>query len=117
MTAGLPSLIARQAITIERPVMVKIHGVEQADWSQPPADSVIVPGCSVQPGTGGDDRVGRDGIQSDWKVWAPLGTTVGPFDRVTVPGYPGYLTTTSQPEVWAPGLLQHVVIHLTDWKG
>lgn len=117
MTAGLPALLARQTITIERPVMAKVHGVDQADWSQDPAEIVDVSGCSVQPGSGSADRVGRDGISSDWKVWAPLGTTVGPFDRVTVPDYPGYLAITGQPQVWAPGLLQHVVLSLDAWKG
>lgn len=117
MTTGLPALIARQVISIERPVMVRAHGVDQADWSQDPVETVTVPGCSVQPGSGADDRVGRDSISSDWKVWAPLGTSVGPFDRVTVPGYPGYLAITGQPEHWAPGLLQHTVLHLEAWKG
>jgi hypothetical protein len=42
---------------------------------------------------------------------------VGAFDRVSVPDYPGYLKITGQPEVWAPGLLQHVVLHLEAWKG
>lgn len=119
MTAGsgLPALIAGQSIEIQRPVMVKDHGSDVPDWSQEPLETLTVTGCSVQPGAGSSDRIGRDAVQSGWTAWVPLGTEVGVFDRVAVPGYPGYLQITGQPEYWATGWLQHEVLHLEAWKG
>ena len=117
MATGLPSIIATQSVTIVRPTMVTDHNVSVPDYTLAPAETVTVTGCSVQPGAGGEDRNQRDAIQGDFDVWVPLGVTVGPFDRVLVEGYSGYLRITGQPEYWAVGRLEHEVLHLSAWKG
>lgn len=117
MPSGLPASIATQVITILRPQMIVDHGTSVPDWTLPPAETVNVPGCSVQPATGSDNRTNRDAIESVWDVWVPLGTVVGVFDRVIVDGYSSFLIIDGQPEYWGVGRLEHQVLHLVSWKG
>lgn len=113
----LPS-IARDVMTVLRPVMVSDHGSLVPDWTQPPAETVNVSGCSVQPSTGADDRSHRDSMNAIFTVWAPPGTVVGTYDRVMVDEYSGPLMITGEPLVWSNKFgLDHVQINLSDWKG
>ena len=110
--------IARDVMTILRPVMVLDHGSSVADWTQPPAETVTVPGCSVQPAAGGEDRAHRDAMRAVVSVFAPPGTQVGPLDRVMVDSYDAPLQITGEPLVWDTKLHNdHVLIQLADWRG
>lgn len=114
----LPAGIARQVITILRPVTVLDHNVEVPDWNQPPAETVTVPGCSVQPTGGSEDRARQDELSVTFSVWAPVGTTVGAFDRVLVDSYPEPLRLVAEVQVWAVNQrLDHVVLDFGAWKG
>jgi hypothetical protein len=114
---ALPTLTSPDTITILRPVMVGDRGSQVPDWSQPPAETISVGGCSVQPQTGADDRSQRDSLSSVFVVYAPPGTIVGAFDRVLVDDYGSPLMTTGEPLRWSIGFLDHVVIDLVDWNG
>lgn len=113
----LPTIGAPDTITILRPVMVDDRGTLVPDWSQPPAETVSVEGCSVQPQTGADDRSQRDALSSVFVVYAPPETDVGAFDQVLVDDYSAPLKTTGEPLRWSVGFLDHVVINLVDWNG
>lgn len=110
--------IARDVITILRPVTVIDHGAKVADWTQPPAETITVTGCSVQPAGGSEDRSHRDAISAVFTVWAPLGTEVHALDRVHVDAYDAPLMITGEPLNWSvQQQLDHVVIDLTEWRG
>lgn len=109
--------IAQDVITILRPVTKVDHGSTVADWSQPPAEIVNVPGCSIQPAGGNEDRLHRDSVGAAFTVFAPPGTAVGALDRVLVDVYPSPLRVSGEPQRWAPGFLDHVVLDLVAWEG
>lgn len=113
----LPGMLAPDTITILRPVMIDDRGTLVPDWSQPPAETVNVAGCSVQPQTNADERSQRDALSSVFVVYAPPGTIVGAFDRVLVTDYESPLMITGEPTRWTIGFLDHVVINLADWNG
>lgn len=114
----LPPALAVETITVQRPVMVSSRGVDVPDYDQPPAQVLTVPGCSVQPAKGSEDRAGRDQSGAVFTVWAPPGTEVGTFDLVLVAQYPTPLRTVGEPQEWATGLgLDHVVFDLAGWEG
>lgn len=113
---ALPTLAA-ESITILTPVLVTERGSQVPDWKQPPATTLTVPGCSVQPQGGADDRAHRDALGAVFTVWAPPGTQIGSLDHVLVDSYPGPLILDGEPMRWAVGFLDHVVFQLTAWKG
>ena len=114
---GLPAL-ANQTMQIARPQTKVSHGSTVADWSVDPEEVVTVHGCSIQPAGGSEDRDHRDQTGGQVTVFAPLGTDVGPLDRVWLPDYPNrHWRSASQPQVWAAGFLNHVQLALVAWEG
>lgn len=114
---ALPARIATGTITVLRPVMINDRGSQVPDWTQPPAETISISGCSVQPQTGTGDRSQRDALSSVFVVYAPPGTTVGVFDHVLVDDYSHPLVTSGEPLSWTVGFLDHVVLDLIDWNG
>jgi hypothetical protein len=113
---GLPPL-ANQTVTIERPVTIQDHGSTVPDWSQPPAESVVVTGCSAQPAGGSEDRLHRDQVGAQFTLFAPSSTVIGGLDRVWVTGYPNPLRIAAEPARWTPGFLNHTEFALVAWEG
>lgn len=79
------------------------------DW--PNAASVSVPGCSVQPGVGGQVITDREAVTTLYTVWAPLDAPVTDTSRI---GYEGTVyDIDGQVERWGVGdRLDHLVIRL-----
>lgn len=114
---GLPAL-ANQSIQIARPATKTVHGAEVADWSVDPVEVVTVRGCSVQSAGGSEDRNHRDQLGGAIHLFAPPQTSIGPLDRVWLPDYPNlYWRSATEPQVWAPGFLNHVQFSLVVWEG
>ena len=113
---GLPPL-ANQTVTIERPQTIVDHGSVVPDWSVPPAETVTVTGCSVQPAGGGEDRLHRDQVAAQFTLFAPAGVAIGGLDRVLVGGYPNPLRIAGEPQRWDPGFLNHIEVPLVAWEG
>lgn len=114
----LPRRLCRDSITILRPQTVRDHGATVPDWTQPPAETVTVDGCSVQPAQGSDDRAHRDALQAVITLWAPPGTYIGALDRVLVDSYDAPLQITGEPLVWDTKLHNdHMTIQLAEWRG
>jgi hypothetical protein len=70
-----------------------------------------VPGCLVAPSSTADINAAlREGVETVVTVFAPVGTRIGPHDRVTVPGRTGEFRTVgdssdwSHPSGWQPGV-------------
>lgn len=55
-------------------------------------------GCSVQPRGTSEDISGRDQVHSEETLICPLGTTVGPEDRVKIGGVEHYVL--GRPREW-----------------
>lgn len=118
---GLQTFVGLDLVTIQvqRPVMVTVRGTDQPDWNQPPAEMVDIPGCSVQPATGSEDRDQRDGLRTVFDLWAPVDTEIGVFDKVYVPNHPDPLMITGGFQKWnSPDLgLAHAQYNLAMWRG
>jgi hypothetical protein len=112
----LPSF-ATDSVTVITPVMVDDRGKQVPDWSQAPAATVVVAGCSVQPGASAEDLVGRDAVTIRWTVWAPPGTQITAYDHVQVGAR--VFAVDGEPAVWRSptGAVSHVQFLLIDWEG
>lgn len=79
------------------------------DWLN--ASSVLVRGCSVQPGVGGQDVTNREAVTTLYTAWLPLTTLVSDTNRI---GYSGTIyDIDGQVERWEVGdALDHLVVRL-----
>lgn len=112
----LPSW-ASDAIKVLTPVIVMERGKEVADWSQPPASSVTVRGCDVQPGASTEEVAARQNVIIRHTVWAPPATVVGAHDAMEYDGT--RYAVDGEPMRWKSptGAVSHVQIYLIDWEG
>ena len=112
----LPSW-ASDVITVQTPAMILERGKEVPDWSQPPASSVTVRGCNVQPGASTEDVAARQNVTIRHTVWAPPATVVGAHDAVEYRGT--RYAVDGEPLRWkSPTVaVSHVQIYLIDWEG
>ncbi|AVR56753.1 head-to-tail stopper [Microbacterium phage Elva] len=108
----LPSFMA-QPQTRKRYPLVSDHGNEVRDYAGVPDEAVFY--GSVQPGTGTEDVVNRNGREIVKTVWAQPGSDVQDDD--VVPLTEGDFQVNGEPERWETGVLDHMVIHLSVWKG
>lgn len=113
----LPMMISPETVTVVEPVIVEDRGTSLPDWSQDPASSTEVTGCSVQPGSSSEDLNGRLNVDVQWTVWMPPGTSIGPHSGVIVRGT--RYSVNGQPKSWnvASMGLDHIVVELVDWHG
>lgn len=108
----LPSFMAKP-ITRKRFPMVNDHGNLSRDWEGVPA-TVTVYG-DAQPGTGTEDTINRNGYEIVKTVWAQPNSDVQDDDVLVLPD--GEFFVNGAPEAWYSGVLDHMVIHLSVWKG
>ncbi|QDP45027.1 head-to-tail stopper [Microbacterium Phage DirtyBubble] len=108
----LPSFMSR-ALTRRRYPLVSDHGSAVRDWAATP-DVADFYG-SVQPGTGTEDVVNRNGREIVKTVWAQPDSDVHHDDVVPLPE--GDFLVNGEPERWDTGVLDHMVIHLSRWEG
>jgi hypothetical protein len=63
--------------------------------------SLYAKGCVVAPGSVAEVfEPNRDGVGVDFTVYFPPGVTVGPRDRVVLPGEPEPFEVKGQPQAW-----------------
>lgn len=101
---GLPSFTSkrhRHGVTVElwRHVAgAVVDGyAEDETWSGP----VLLHGCAVAPGAIVETfEPNRDGAGVEFTVYMPAGVTVGPRDRVVLPGHAEPFEVTGSPMVW-----------------
>lgn len=108
----LPSFMARE-VTRRRYPMIADHGTEVRNYAGTPVEAVFY--GSVQPGTGTEDVVNRNGAEIVKTVWAQPDSDVQDDDIVVLPD--GNFRVNGVPERWDTGILDHMVIHLSRWKG
>ncbi|MGN6589502.1 MAG: hypothetical protein ACTHKE_04345 [Sphingomicrobium sp.] len=82
------------------------------DWDHP--TSWDVRGCDFQPGASSEQLIGRDFSEIGGTVFAPIGTDVTEYDRVSFQGT--VYDVDGKPEVW-PGRMGYVGVHLKVRKG
>ena len=100
----LPSF-AKQTITRIRPGVKTSRGSTIPDWDN--VDSLVIGGCSVQPGT-----TDLDGLT----CYLPEGADVQEGDRIEYDG--NVYTIDGSPRRWQGAFnLSHVQINLRRWKG
>jgi hypothetical protein len=108
----LPSFMARP-LTRRRYPMISDHGTEVRDYTGTPSEATIY--GSAQPGTGTEDVVNRNGSEIVKTIWAQPESDVHDDDVVVLPD--GNFRVNGEPERWDTGVLDHLVIHLSAWKG
>ena len=116
---GLPAGIATQSVTVLHPAHTEDHGTLVPDWSRPPAATLEISGCSVQPGLSGvdvdDHRMASSAV---FTVFGPPDMSVDSSCHVVVPGYPGELEVLGEPQRWTTGLgLDYTALNLQVWSG
>lgn len=67
------------------------------------AASVEALAFAVYPVTSDEAQVGRDDVTIRLTVLVPLGTEIGPRDRVSVPGHEGDFDVDGDPADWSTG--------------
>lgn len=70
---------------------------------------------SVQPGTGTEELINRNGADIVKTIWAQPGSDVRHDDLITLSD--GDYQVNGSPEVWETGVMDHVVIRLSRWEG
>lgn len=108
----LPSFMANP-VERKRYPLVSDHGSQVRDYAASP-DVATVYG-SVQPGTGTEDVVNRNGREIVKTVWLQPGSDVQDDDVFALPE--GDFQVNGEPERWDTGVLDHMVAHLSLWKG
>lgn len=108
----LPSFMSRP-VTRRRYPLVEDHGTAVRDYDADPDEATIY--GSVQPGTGTEDPVNRNGHEVVKTIWAQPDSDVQDDDVVVLPD--GEFFVNGVPERWDTGVLDHVVVHLSRWKG
>lgn len=108
----LPSFMAREQSRRRYP-LVSDHGSEVRDYAATPDVAAFY--GSVQPGTGTEDVINRNGHEVVKTIWAKPDSDVQDDDVVTLPD--GDFFVNGVPERWDTGILDHMVIHLSRWKG
>jgi hypothetical protein len=75
-----------------------VDGYEEQDtWST----ALFARGCVVAPGAVSEDfEPNRDGVGVDFTVYFPPGVSVGPRDRVVLPGHEEPFEVKGQPQDW-----------------
>ena len=106
---GTDTITVQRAVTSFDPY----SATYQTDWSEPPTETVVK-GCDVQPGASTEYLIGRDYSEVAFTVFAPVGTDVTEYDRVSFQGT--VYDVDGKPEVW-PGRMGYVGIHLKVRKG
>lgn len=69
-----------QQVTVLRPAYSVDHGTPVPDWSA--ADQFTVSGCRVQAMVADEQILGRDSVESRWRLDGPAGMDLRPRDRV-----------------------------------
>lgn len=106
--------IMQQSVTRLRPTFTRdSHGNDSEDWSDPA--SLLIPGCSVQPGVTSEDRQNRDTTLIAFTVIAPAGIDVLSTDRIVYSG--NTYEIDGEPERWETGILDHTNLYLKRWEG
>lgn len=108
---------ASQTVQIEEAVLVNRRGKMERDWTQAPAKTTTVPGCSVQPGASDEVLAGRQGVTVQYTVLMPPGYPITAHSAVRYQGT--RYQVDGEPKVWPSptGGLDHIDVLLIDWKG
>ena len=111
----LPSW-ANDSITRLRAAVITQRGSEIPDWSNP--DSLVIPGCSVQPAGTSLTEDGRvQGTSDGCTCFLPPGSDVRAGDRILYNG--ATYTIMGEPRRWTSptGLVSNVQLQLERWYG
>ena len=111
----LPSW-CRDEVTIVRPSWVEERGKRIPDYDSP-AETVVVSGCSVQPGATSEVQEGRQNVTVRWTLIAPPGTVIGAHDAVDWEGVRYQADGGGQAWRSPTGSVSNVVAALVDWEG
>lgn len=108
----LPSMMRFPFTRLRYPRVVD-HGTSVVDYSAVPASAVIY--GSMQPGTGEVEQLNRDGAEVVYTIFARPGSDVMHDDLFDLPD--GKYFVNGEPERWGTGVLDHVVVRLSRWRG
>lgn len=102
---------AKQTVVLLEPVLIEERGEMVEDWSNPVR--TLLPGCSVQPGSGGADHVHADGLTADYTAYLPPDAVLPEKFRVELPTAAGQFILQGEPAPWIFGLrTDHIQIRL-----
>lgn len=108
----LPSFMRKPFLRRRYP-MVKDHGTSVRNFTGTPVENMIY--GSLQPGTGTEDVINRNGSEVVKTIWATPASDVQDDDIIVLPD--GNYRVNGEPDDWETGVLDHKVVHLSRWKG
>lgn len=109
----LPSMM-NKPFTRKRYPVATDHGAQTTDYTGTPVTDTFR--GSVQPGTGTTDTLNRNGAEVVYTILARPNADVTDRDQVTLGDGTTYFVN-GEPERWAAGIMDHIVIHLSKWIG
>ena len=110
---ALPSFM-NKPFTRKRYPTILDHGAQRRDYTATPVAATFY--GSIQPGTGTEDIINRDGAEIVKTIWATSpAVDVKHYDIITLSDGDYYVN--GEPERWETGILDHAVIQLSRWVG
>lgn len=108
----LPSFADQPFIRKRFPTVLD-HGNETIDYTATPSTATYT--GSIQPGSGTEETINRNGAEVVKTIWAEPGIDVRHDDIIEVKGKDYFVN--GEPEEWETGILDHTVIRLSRWEG
>ena len=111
-------MIGIYALTVQRARKVVRNGSVYEDWTNPVEHSIS--GVEIQGGSSEEDHDRADGVETEFRVWAPLNADLKSQDRVrfTYAGrnFTGY-QVDGEPRVMEDPVLGHIRANLIKREG
>jgi hypothetical protein len=78
----MPSFFRATITRVRAPLVADAYGTadKERDWAN--ATRTTITGCSVQPSSGSEYKLGREAVITTWRLYAPDGTDLLAGDRV-----------------------------------
>lgn len=113
----LPYLLGVETVIILQPVRITDRGTDLPDWTQSPASSTTVDGCSVQPEPGTESLGERQQSEIRLTAWIPGLPPITEQSAVTWRGVD--YQVDGPPQRWIDPLerLTHTRVNLTHVRG
>lgn len=109
-------MIFNESITVVEPSWVDDRGTMRPDYESP-VSSMVVDGCSVQPGASSEDMQNRTQNTIRWTVFIKRIIPVGDHDALMFDGVLYQLSGSAAYWKSPSGAVSNTTLQLVDWEG